>query len=161
MSGVLQSGNVTPLHLAAWTIDGIIQDAGVTFTNTYGLFSSTKSGINFNSANTDNPLLINLPIGYTHYRLHSILLYGASVSLSTATCGVFTQSGGLGTAVVASGTPITVTQTIDDTNNNMQSFTIVNQNTLMLVDTTLFFRVQTLQGVAALGTVSIFYQPTL
>jgi hypothetical protein len=61
--------------------------------------------------------------------------------------------------VVASGTAITVNQTAGDTNNNMQSLTIVDQNTLALTDTILFFRVQTAQGSAALGNVSIFYQP--
>ena len=160
MSGsVLQSGNVTPGHLASWTTDGVIQDAGVTFTNTYGLFQSTVQQINFNATNTDNPIPINLPAGYTRYRIDRILLSGATASLSTATCGVFTQTAAAGTAVVTTGTAITVTQTAGDTNNNLQSFTINNQNTLAFIDTTLFFRVQNPQGSPALGNVTIFYQP--
>ena len=159
MNGVLQSGQVTPSHLAAWATDGVIEDSGVTFTNTYGMFQSTILQINFNSTNTDNPIQINLPVGFTKYRIHQILLSGATASLSTATCGVFTAQAAGGLGVVTTGTSITVTQTAGDTNNNMQSFTIVNQNTLALIDTTLYFRVQTPQGSAALGNVTVWYQP--
>lgn len=159
MGTVQQSGNVTPTHLASWTTDGVIQDSGVTFTNTYGLFSSAVLQINFNSENTDNPISINLPPNYTRYRIHQILLSGATASLSTATCGVFTETGAGGTAIVTTGTAITVTQTAGDTNNNMQSFTINDQNTMALIDTTIYFRVQTPQGSAALGNVVVFYQP--
>ena len=160
MSGeVLQSGNITPGLLAAWATDGVIQDAGVTFTNTYGLFSYTKQQINFNSTNTDNPLLINLPAGYTRYRVSMIVISNASQTLTTATCGVFTQSGALGTAIVTTGSAITVSQSAADTINNMQLLSVNNQNTMSLVDTTLYFRVQIAQGVAATGTVTIFYQP--
>lgn len=154
-----QSGNITPGHLTSWTTDGVVQDAGVTFTNTYGLFAYSKTGINFNAANTDNTLLVNLPAGYTRYRIHSILLSHASATLTTATCGVFTQVSGAGTQVVATGTAVTVSAAADDTNNNMQSFTIVDQDTRSLIDTTLFFRTQTAEGSAATGDVTIFYQP--
>lgn len=156
---VIQSGQVTPTHLVTWTADGVVQDSGLTFTNTYGMFSSTVLQINFNSANTDNPIPINLPQNYTWYRIHQILLYGATSSLNSATCGVFTQQGASGTQVVSSGTAITVTQTTGDTNNNLQAFTINDQNTMALFDTTLYFRVQSAQGSPALGSVSIFYQP--
>ena len=159
MVGILQSGNVTPGHLASWTTDGVIQDAGITLNNTYALFSYSKQGINFNSTNSDNTLLINLPAGYTKYRVEKIIISGATASLSTATCSVWTQASGLGSAVVASGSAITVTQTLDDTNNNMQSLTIANQNTMSLIETTLYFRVQTAQGSAALGNVTILYEP--
>lgn len=159
MNAVQQSGQVTPSHLAAWATDGVIEDAGVTFTNTYGMFQSTILQVNFNSTNTDNPIPINLPVGYTKYRVHQIVISGATASLSTATCGVFTQQGAAGLGVVGTGTAITVTATAGDTNNNMQSLTIVNQNTLALIDTTLYFRVQTPEGGAALGNISVFYQP--
>jgi len=159
MSGIAQSGTVTPNHLAAWATDGVLQDAKVTFTNTYGMFSYGTQQVNFNVANTDTPLLINLPLGYTRYRIHQIIISNANHSLTSATCGVFTQASAAGTAVVASGSAITVSQAIDDTNNNLQSLTIVNQNTMSLIDTTLFFRVQNAEGVAAVADVTIFYQP--
>ena len=159
MTGVLQSGLITPGHLASWSTDGVIQDAGVAFSNSFGMLASIVQNINFNSANTDNPIAINLPTGYTRYRIHQILLSGATASLSTATCGVFTAAAAGGTAVVTTGTAITVTQTAGDTNQNLQSFTLNNQNTMFFIDTVLYFRVQGAQGVAALGTVSVFYQP--
>ena len=157
--GITQSGNVTPSHLASWYTDGVLGDAGVTFTNTYGLFAYSKKQINFNAANSDNPLLINLPLGYTRYRVEKILISNATATLTTATCGVFTQTGAAGLGVVAGSTSVTVSQPVDDTNANMQSLTIVNQNTMSLIDTTLYFRVQTAQGSAALADVTIFYQP--
>ena len=158
---VQQSGIVTPGHLASWTTDGVIQDAGFSYANTYGMLASAVLGINFNSANTDNPIPINLPAGYTKYRVHQIIISGATASLSTATCGVFTQPATAGLGVVATGTAITVTQTAGDANQNMQSLAIVDQNTLALIDTTLFFRVQSPQGTAALGNVTVFYQPLI
>jgi hypothetical protein len=156
---ILQSGVVTPSHLASWATDGVIQDAGFEYANSFAMLVSIVSNINFNLVNTDNEIPINLPIGYTRYRIHQILLSGATASLSTATCGVFTAAAAGGSAVVASGTAITVTQSTTDTNNNMQSFTIVDQNTLALSDTVLFFRTQTAQGSTALGNVAVFYQP--
>ena len=159
MNQVLQSGQITPGHLASFTTDGVIQDSGVSFTNTYGSFSSAVLNINFNTTNTDNPIPINLPAGYTRYRIENILLSGATASLSTATCGVFTATGAGGFAIVATGTAITVTQTAADTNNNLQNFTIVDQNTQALSDTVIYFRVQTPQGSPALGNVTVFYKP--
>lgn len=156
---MLQSGTVTPGHLASWTTDGIVQDSGVTFTNTYGMFSIAVLQINFNLTNADNVIPINLPPNYTRYRLHQIIIAGATASISTATCGVFTAAAAGGTAIVTSGTSITVTQTAGDTNNNMQALTINNQNTMALIDAVLYFRVQTPQGSAALANVIVFYQP--
>jgi hypothetical protein len=159
MNGVLQTGQVTPGHLCAWVTDGVIGDSGVTFTNTYGMFSIAITAINFNLANNDNAIPINLPVGYTRYRIHQILLSGATASLTTATCGVFTEEGAAGVPVVTSGTAITVSQFTTDTNGNMQSFSINDQNTMALSDTVLYFRTQVAQGSAAFGNVTIFYQP--
>lgn len=154
-----QSGQVTPGHLAAWVTDNVLSDAGVQFNNTYGKFVFTLQGVNFNLANNDNPININLPLGYTRYRIEQIIISGASGPLSTATCGVFTQAGAAGTPIVTSGSAITVTTGAADTANNMQSLTINNQSTAAYNDLMLFFRTQTPQGAPATGSVSIFYQP--
>jgi uncharacterized membrane protein YphA (DoxX/SURF4 family) len=159
MNQVLQSGNVTPTHLASWTTDGVIQDAGFSFANTYAVLSVTAQQINFNSANTDNAIVINLPAGFTRYRITRILITGATASISTATCGVFTAQSAGGTAIVTSATAITVTQTAGDTNHNMQSLTINNQDTMFFVDGVIYFRVQGAQGSAALANVTVFYEP--
>ena len=158
-SPILQSGSVTPSHLAAFVTDGVAGDAGVTVPNLGAVLSSVIKSVNFNATNTDNPVPISLPLGFTRYFIHNILISGASASLSTATCGVFTQTGALGTAIVTSGTAITITSTVPDANNTMQSLTVNQQNTTAWVDTVLYFRVQNPQGSAATGNVTINYEP--
>jgi hypothetical protein len=159
MSQVLQSGQVTPLHLASWTTDGVIQDSGVAFVNTLGLFRSDVLGINFNAANTDFPIPINLPVGYTKYRLQTFLISGASGTLTTATFGLFTQPAAAGVIIIASGTACLINTNLMDTATNMQNPTIIGLNTIAYSDTVLYFRVQTPQGGAATANISAFYQP--
>ena len=159
MNQVLQSGQVTPLHLAAWTTDGVIQDSGVTFQNMQALFRADITAVNFNQINFDNQILINLPVGYTRWRCDRVVISGASGSISTATAGLFTGAGATGTQLVASGSTITVTANTIDTNNNMQSMTIANQNTLALSDTAVYWRNQVAEGSAQTANVSIFYEP--
>lgn len=158
MNQVLQSGSVTPTHLAAWVTDGVLGDAGVTFQNTNAEFVATITSINFNQISFDNQILINLPAGYTRWRCTRVLISGASGSLSTATAGLFTGATGTGTQIVASGSAITVTSGTADTNHNMQSMTIANQDTLCYSDTAIYWRNQVAQGVAATGNVSVFYE---
>ena len=159
MNQVLQSGQVTPLHLASWTTDGVIQDSGVAFVNTLAQFRSDVLGINFNAANTDFPIPVNLPVGFTRWLLNNIVLSGASGTLTTATCGVFTQAGASGVALVTTGTAITVNTNLNDTVNNTQTFSVNSGGSISYVDTTVYFRVQTPQGVPATGNVSLIYRP--
>lgn len=158
MSSVEQSGTITVGHLASWVSSGVIGDAGVTFFNTYGEFVSTGLQLDFSTSNTDHPIPIYLPSGYTRYRVNKILISGATVNISPATCRVLTGQNGTGTVIVGV-TAITITQTSADTVNNMQSLTINNQDTMALSDGVLYFRVQTAINVAGYATVSIFYSP--
>jgi len=158
-SKVLQSGTITPNHLAAWITDGVIADAGASLFNTFGMFSSTIQGVNFNLAASDNPIPINLPIGFTRYRIHDILISGANANCSSATVGVFTQPAAAGVAVVSAGTACTVSSTTPDAPNTMQSLTIINQNIVAFVDTVLFFRITNAQGTAANANVTVNYEP--
>jgi hypothetical protein len=154
---ILQSGSVTPGHLWSVTTDGVAQDSGVSFNNTQAIFQSTITNVNFNSANTDNQVLINLPVGFTRWRMQNIYLSGASGTLTTATCGLFTQPAAGGVAIVTSGSAINVNTSSIDTNNNGQVFTINNQNTLFYSDTAIYFRVQNPQGNAATGNITVDY----
>ena len=158
-SPILQSGTVTPGHLASFVTDGVVGDAGVTLSNTQGQFVAVSTNINFNAANTDNPISINLPAGYTRYRISNILISGSSGTLASCTCGVFTGVGAGGNAVVAGGTAVTITTNVLDANNNMQFLTVIQQNTTAWSDIVLYFRVQAPQGVAATASVSIRYEP--
>jgi hypothetical protein len=119
----------------------------------------TITGVNFNSANTDNTITLTLPNGYSRYRVLGVFLSGASASISTATCGVFSATGGGGTAVVASGTTITVTAASENTTANMQILSAVNNTTGSYNFTTLYFRVQNAQGSAATASVTVQIQP--
>ena len=158
-SPILQSGNITPAHLVSWTTDGVVQDAGVAIAATYGVFNAVISGVNFSLFNTDFPISLPLPTGFTRYRIHDIIISGASASLASATCGVFTQAGGLGQAIVTGSTAVTITATAADTINNMQVLTINNQNIVAWSDTTIYFRVQTNLGTFQTASVTVNYEP--
>lgn len=98
MSGVLQSGAVTPGHKAVWTTDGVIQDGGPIPASEKVL--AAIFGANFNTT-TDQPLLIPPPI--TAFRLNSIIVTNASVPLTTAAGGLYTAPSKGGSAIVAAG----------------------------------------------------------
>jgi hypothetical protein len=154
-----QSGQVTPGHLAAWATDNVLIDAGVQFNNTFGKFVTTSVAVNFNNTNTDYPLNINLPAGYTRYRIEQVLISGASIGINVATVGMFTGLNGSGNAIVSSGTAISISQIANDISGNLQSLTVNNQNTTVFGDFIVYFRVQNPQGSAATANVSVFYQP--
>lgn len=122
----------------------------------------TISGVDFNSANTDNAIAITLPTGFTRYLVAAMRISGASASISTATMGLFTSTGGGGTALVAGGTAITITTASDGTNNNAQNVTVNNSATQAYTAAgfpTLYFRVGTAQGSAATGNVALQILP--
>ena len=94
---VLQSGNVTPGHIATWTTNGIIQDGGV-------LGASQKvlaflGSADFNDTN-DQPLL--LPSTMTAFMLTGIIVTNSAISLSAAVGGFYPSASKAGTALVAS-----------------------------------------------------------
>ena len=120
--------------------------------------SYTVSGINFNSANTDTAFTLVPPAGYTRYRFNSVVVSGASASLTTATFAVFTDAAGAGTAMIPSATACTVSTASEGTNNNSQLVNGTNAATISYNDTAIFFRVQTPQGSAATATATLFIQ---
>jgi hypothetical protein len=117
------------------------------------------SGVDFNSANTDNPITITLPTGFTRYRLNLVIISGASASLTTATFGVFSAAGGAGTAMVASGTAVTLSSASENTTNNAQAPGIVGASATSYNVSPIYFRVQNAQGSAATANVTIQILP--
>lgn len=115
--------------------------------------------VDFNAANTDTAISISLPAGVTRYRISSVILANPSAVLTTATFGLFPAAAGGGTAIVASGTACTIASPSDNTNNNMQLPTVVNQSTESFNLTTLYFRVQTPQGAPGKASVIIHISP--
>lgn len=154
-----QSGQVTPGHLAAWATDGVLIDAGVQFNNTFGKFVSTLTAVDFNKATNDNPISINLPAGYAHYRIEQVIVANATASLLMATCALFTQPQQVGIAIVPNNTALTINSVANDTNNNMQILPLSFANSMALADAIIYFRTQIAQGSPALATVSVYYQP--
>src|SRR6266576_3173052 len=75
------------------------------------------TGVNFNAANSDNPIAVSLPTGVTRYMVSAVLLSKASASISTATAGLFTAAAAGGVPIVNGGSAITVTATAANTNN--------------------------------------------
>jgi hypothetical protein len=120
----------------------------------FGQLRYALTGVNFNSANTDNALTITLPTGVTRYAVAGVRINNASASISTATIGVFTSTGG-GGQTIAANQAITVTATATDTNNNTMSLTLTNGNTMAYNDATLQVRIGTAQGSAATADVIV------
>lgn len=110
------------------------------------------SGINFNSANTDNLLSFTLPAGINRWRANQIFISNASASISTATAGVFTGAGGTG-ITIAANQAITITQSAANVNNNLMGLTLTNSTTEAYTSTSLFFRIGTAQGSPATADV--------
>ena len=95
MAGILQSGQVTPSHLAIWAADGVLQDGGPGM----GQFVlASLRGANFNTTN-DQPIII--PQRIVAFRLQNIIVTNASVSLTTAAGGVYPAASKGGTPIVA------------------------------------------------------------
>lgn len=117
------------------------------------------SGVNFNSANTDNAISITLPTGFSRWRMGGLTISGASASLTTSNWGLFTSTGGGGTAIFSAGQANTVSTASENTTNNMQLVTHAGVNTTSYNATTIYFRVGTAQGSAATGNVTVFFQP--
>lgn len=117
--------------------------------------------VDLNSANTDNALTITLPTGITRYRVLHVLCFnaGPATSLTTATAGLFTATGGGGVAIAANQALSAITQSADDTVANGMQLTAANAPNTRFADTTLFVRVGTAQGASAFGDFYVFIQP--
>lgn len=114
------------------------------------------TGVNFNSATTDNPVAVYLPGGSTteRYTVAGVYINNASASISTATISVRGGPGATG-ATIAADQAITVTATAVATVNNAMALTLTNANTEAYVYPTLYIRVGTAQGSAATADVII------
>lgn len=121
----------------------------------------TIKGVNFNSANTDNAIQVPIPSTALGYLVTGLRIFNASQTLTTATFGLFTQTGAGGTAIIAAATAITVSTASFGTNNSAQLVTPANANTQAFNSGgstpagTLQFRVGTAQGAAATGDVEL------
>lgn len=130
----------------------------------YGVsqFGFVAAAVNFNSANTDTAIAISLPTGFSRYLVNAVRISGASASITTATFGLFTATGGGGTTIISGGTAITVSSASDASSNNSMSAAVSNANTqsyTLASFPTLYFRVVNAQGSAATANVEIIIVP--
>jgi len=145
------TGVTVPLNLSNGTLSLDIPEALAALDQASMLLTAT--GVNFNSANTDTIIPIPpLPTGCTRYLIGSpARISGASASLTSATCGLFTGPGGTGVPIFT-GQAGTVNTSVDGTVNNAQSITVGSsgQTSYTLAGfPNLYFRVQTPQGSPA------------
>ena len=124
-----------------------------------GMLRVKASAVDFNSANTDTPINIVLPAGFTKYLLYTVAINNASQTLTTATAGVFSAAAAGGTAVVTGGSAITVNTAAANTAGNNQYMTFTAAGVSMLNFATLYFRVANAQGAPATADVEVFYLP--
>jgi len=96
MGAILQNGAVTPGHLASWTTDGVLQDAGPALASNKVLASAL--GTNFNTT-TDQPILLPPNIGI--FQLTGIIITNPSLSLTTAASGFYPAASKGGSPLVA------------------------------------------------------------
>jgi hypothetical protein len=118
-----------------------------------------KGSVNFNAGNTDTAFTVPIPTGFIRYQVIAIIISGASGTLTTATCGVFTATGGGGVAIVTAASGITVSTAAENTLNNSQGLVVNNAAAQSYTANPLYFRVATAQGVAATGIVTIVVRP--
>ena len=118
------------------------------------IFPVVAVGVNFNVGTTDTPITIPpLPAGAWGYTVNPVRIGNASHSLSTATVGVFTSTGGSGT--IAADQAITITTGTLGSNNNAMTLALTNAATQAYSATTLYVRVGTPESATATADVTI------
>jgi hypothetical protein len=113
--------------------------------------------INFGAVG-DTAIPIPLPSGFSNYVVDSAWIVNANGTLTSAKVGLFTQSGGGGTAIIAGGTAVTVSSGSPNTAGNIQQILPTTGATESFNAPTLYFRVTTAQAnpLPAIGTVVLF-----
>lgn len=109
----------------------------------------------------DNAITVQLPSGYTQVGFCQITISNASADISAANFGVFTTTGGGGTALLPAATAITVTNGTANTNNNFQSTNCANVATEAYTPSggTVQFRVGTTAAAGRTAKVYLRYWP--
>lgn len=97
MSGIEQSGNVTPGHLVGWVAPGVVNDAGPPLGTSESVLAQLL-GVNFN---TTADQAIPLPETIAKVNFTRFIVTNASLSLTTAVGGFYPQPSKGGTSLVA------------------------------------------------------------
>lgn len=120
-------------------------------------------GVNANAATSDNAVQISVPSLFNaggSYYLEKVVLSNASVSLTTATAGVFTATGGGGTALASDQALSTLTAAALNSAGSAYSMTLATGATTGALNAgTLYFRIGTAQGAAATVDARFYCRP--
>jgi len=149
IKGRVTAGTGSPEDMTAAQTQSVTSQGYIVF---------SVSGVNANSANTDTAVTITLPTGYTKYRIANVFSYNPSTSLTTATAGVFTSTGGGGVAVVSNVALSALTTGTADTAGSFLNHTVTLSVTAYFNDATLYYRIGTAQGSAATVDFAIYIQ---
>lgn len=170
-------GGTTLNEIMRWTGNGISSQVAITapsltLTTTPLPYGSGGTGVTTPvsyvgasgtwdmNTTADQPITITLPAGVVNYKVLQVLVYNASIPLTTAAGGIYVSAGKAGTQVVPSSQTYSgITATAADTLASLLSLSATNFNTLWLQDTTLFFSLTTPQGAAATAKYVIYVQP--
>lgn len=134
---------------------------GTGVTNPAQILGGQALNVNLNSANTDNAIPISLPAGVTNYIIEAIIVRnkGTTASLTTATAGLFSTTGGGGLALAANQALAAITSNAIGTDANALALTQTVASRTAISTATLQFRVGTAQGAAATADVYVFIRP--
>ena len=141
------------LGVGSWSIDMENYLAGAQVLGGYA------TGVDLNSANTDTAIAITSPT--TNYRVGACVVRnkGTTASLTTATAGLFTSTGGGGLALCANQALSAITSNAIGTDANALQLTATVAARTAIASTTLQFRVGTAQGAAATADVYVYILP--
>lgn len=138
-------------------IDGTVTQAAAMLDSPSG---TVTVAVDFNAANTDHA--ITVPTRMTKYRIQVgyINNTGTTASITTARGGLFTQTGGAGTGLVADQALSALTSNAADTVGNALQVAPLSTVVLTRASTPIvYWRTSTAQGAAASGTATMQFVP--
>ena len=152
MTGIVQSGNITPGHVLTWAATGVAVDGGA-------LAAAEKVLTKFTSAdfNSTSDQALVLPSRITAFMLTRIIITNPSISLTTAVGGFYPAASKGGTALVANTqvyssltTASKLLQATLDSAVATTRYSIAN-----LADWAIYLSLTTAQGAAATADVYV------
>lgn len=152
MTGIAQSGNVTPGNLATWVSPGTLADGGPPLGQSETVLARLL-GANFN---TTGDQTIPLPSsGVTRFNLTRIIVTNPSLSLTTAQGGFYPQPGKAGTAIVSAAqaysTLTAASKLLNPTLSSTANTTVYDAT--ILTSFSIYFALSVAQGAAATGDI--------
>jgi hypothetical protein len=105
----------------------------------YGL-GTIKVVVSLSTAATDNPMPVPLLPGFSRYKFLALVLSGANGNPSAGSVALYSAAAAGGLNLVGS-TTLTINTSLENTNNNTQTFIPGGANTLSLTASILYLRV--------------------